>query len=115
MPTRELDELAEVVKSAFNTLSAGHVSWEYSLETSERNTAEVLDILLKDMERKQSEYEEKMVRIGLDALRHGETVLGRPLTKDEVRPMLQSYGLTEEQMRRVEDQYSLGAEGSDSS
>lgn len=87
--TKDFDALTESVKSAFNTLSVGHDGnvwgWDYPLKTSEQHT---------------------------DEARRAETTLGRPLNIENLRPIIKSLGLTEEQMQRVEKEYSSGASGS---
>ena len=46
-----------------------------------------------------------MVHIGLDEIRHRERLLGRQLDREEIRSIKQSYGLTDGQMQRIEEQY----------
>lgn len=108
--TRDFDKLVDWVNSAFETLSVGHdqnvFSSGYLVETSAQHTAAVLDILLKDIGRHQKEYEEEMVRIGLDEMRRMENVIGRRLNERDMRSMQQSYGFTEEQMQRIEKAYT---------
>jgi len=109
--TAEFDGLVEHVESAFNWLSRAHdgrlFSWEQSLRDVERHTTDVLGILREEMERKQKEHQEEMVRIVLEAIRSREMLLGWPLDKEEMRSLIQSYGLTEEQMHRIEEERGL--------
>lgn len=109
--TTELDKLVEALKSAFNSLSTAHdgqfLSWEASLRQIDDHTIAILRILQEEMGRKQKEHEEEMVRIGLKAIRDQQGVLERRLDRAEVRSIVQSYGLTEEQMQRVEQEYDL--------
>lgn len=106
---RDLDGLAEYVTTAFNTLSVGYdqnwLSLEQMLRTSERHTAEVLGILIEEMERTRQEFDDKMVRIGLDAVRGFETVMERRPNREEIPSVLQSYNMTAEQVQRVQEAY----------
>ena len=108
--TREFDKLAECVKSAFNTLSTGHDHNFFSLEslerTSEQDTAEVLDVLFKDIGRKQQEYEDKMVSIGVEHVQREEAKLGIRLNTEARQSTIRSLGLSEEQVKRVEKAYT---------
>lgn len=110
IPNAELEKLLDDVRSAFNFLSTAHdgrfVSWEYSLRQVEGNTGEILRILREEMRRNQKKHQEEMVRIGLEAVRGDEKLIGRRLDGEEMRSIKQSYGLTDEQMRRVEEQYN---------
>lgn len=113
MLTRDVDELAECVKSAFNRLSVGHdnngfTSWEFQLRQSEQQTTKVLDILLKDMERTQYEHEEDMVRIGVEHVRRTEAEIGIRLNTEDRRSAIHSLGFSEEQVKRVENAYTSG-------
>jgi len=45
-----------------------------------------------------------MVRIVLEQIRRSEMLAGRRLSKEEVRSVKQSYGLTEEEMHRVQEE-----------
>ena len=107
----EFDSLVDEVKSAFNWLSREHdghrVSWQNSVRNVERDATEVLGILRGDMERKQREHQEEMVRIVLEELRRRETLVGRPLDKREIRSLKQSFGLTGEELRRIEEERGL--------
>jgi len=105
----ELDKLVDDVKSAFNSLSTAHdgrvVSWEYSLQTADRDTTEVLRVFIEEIKRRQKEHDDEMVGIGLEAIRSQQTHLGRRLENGELRSIKQSYGLTDEEMQRIEEQY----------
>ena len=105
----ELDNLAEDVKSTFNFLSTAHdgraVSWEYSLQTADRDTRAILRILREEIGRVQKEYEEEMVRIVLEEIRREQVLIGRRLNSEELRSKKQSFGVTDEQMQRIEEQY----------
>jgi hypothetical protein len=105
----EFDKLVDDVKSAFNSLSTAHdgrvVSWEYSLQTADRGTREILRILREEMGREHKQHQEEMVRIGLEAIRSEQRAIGRRLNGGELRAIKQSYGLTGEQMQLVEEQY----------
>lgn len=111
----DLDKLADDVKSAFNFLSTAHdgrvVSWEYSLQTADRDTRAILRILREEMVLMRREHQQEMVRIGLEAIRNQQTVIGRQLDSGELRSIKQSYGLTDEQMQLVEEQYGLSSPG----
>jgi hypothetical protein len=111
----DLDKLADDAKSAFNLLSTAHdgrfFSWEHSLETADRDTTEILRLLVEEMKRRQNQYDEEMVRIGLEAARNEETAIGRRLTSGELQAIRQSYGLTDEQMQLVEQQYGASSPG----
>ena len=86
--TAEFDGLVEHVESAFNWLSRAHdgrlFSWEQSLRDVERHTTDVLGILREEMERNEREHQEEM------------------------RLVRQSYGLTEEEMHRVQEERGSG-------
>ena len=105
----EFDKLLDDVKSAFNVLSTAHdgrvVSWRPCLRTTDEHTTEVVRILREEMGRKQKEYQEEIVRIVLGEIRHQEMLVGRRLDSGELRSIKQSYGLTDEQMQRIEEQY----------
>jgi hypothetical protein len=111
MLNTEFDKLVDDVKSAFDFLSKAHdgrvYGWEQSLRPIDDHTTEILRILQEEMGRKQKEYQEEIVRIGLKAVREQQGVFGRRLDRAEVRSIVQSYGLTEEQMQRVEQEYDL--------
>jgi len=111
----EFDKLVEDVKSAFNFLSTAHdgraVSWEYGLQTTDRHTTEILRLLVEEIKRRQNQHDEEMVRIGLEAIRSQQTHLGRRLDNGEFRSIKQSYGLTDEQMQLVEQQYGASSPG----
>jgi len=104
----EFDGLVEHVVSAFNWLSTAHdrqhFSWEQSLRDAERHTTEVLGTLRGEMERKQKEHQEEMVRIVLEEIRRREMLIGRPLDKEEMRSLKQSFDLTEEEMHRIQEE-----------
>lgn len=107
----EFDKLVEAVKSAFNSLSTAHdgrfFSWKQSLRQSDDHTTEILRILQEEMGRKQKEHQEEMVRIGLEGIRRQQMLIGCRLDSGEVRSIMQSYGLTDEEMQRVEEEYDL--------
>lgn len=109
MRNTELDKLADDLKSAFSFLSTAHdggvVSWEYPLQTADRGAREILRVLMEEIKRKQKQHDDEMVRIGLEAARNEERVIGRRLTSGELRAIRQSYGLTDEEMHRIEEQY----------
>lgn len=109
--TADFDGLIERVQSAFNWLSRAHdgrlFSWEQSLRDVERHTTEVLATLREEMERKQKEHQEEMVRIVLEEIRRREMLIGRPLDKEEMRSLKQSFDLTEEEMHRIQEEYVL--------
>ena len=106
----DLDKLVDAVKSAFNLLSTAHdgrfVSWEYPLKTADEHTIATLHVLRKEIERKQKQHQEEMVRIGLEAIQSQQAVIGRRLSTEELRSTGQSFGLTGQEMQRVEEQYS---------
>ena len=64
-----------------------------------------LGLLWKEIERAQKQLQEEMVRIGLEETRRRQTVIGRRLNSEELWSIRQSYGLTDEQMRVVEERY----------
>ena len=105
----EFDKLVEDAKSAFNSLSTAHdgrfVSWEYPLQTADRGAREILRILREEMGRKQKEHQQEMVRIGLEAIRSQQTLVGRRLNGGELLSIKQSYGLTDREMQLIEKQY----------
>jgi hypothetical protein len=105
---RHFDDLVEHVVSAFKWLSTAHdgnvTIWDYSVQNVGRHTTDVLAILGEEVERKQKEYREEMVRIVLEEIRSREMLLGRPLGKEEMRSLMHSYGLTEEEMRRIHEE-----------
>lgn len=107
----EFDNFVERVKSAFNTLSVAHdgnvYSWDYMLKRAERDTVEVMRVLLEEMERRQKQYDEEMARIVLDEIRKWETTMGRQPEASEMQSIIQRYGVTDEQKRRVEEEYKL--------
>jgi hypothetical protein len=111
----ELDKLVDDVKSVFNFLSTAHagrfVSWEYALRTADRDTTEILRVLVEEIKHKQKQHDDEMVGIGLEAARNEERVIGRRLTSGELRAIRQSYGLTDEQMQLVEEQYGASSPG----
>lgn len=111
LPKNEFDSLVEAAKQAFNSLSSAHdgkvYDWDYPLQRSEERTTEVLGILLRDMRRAFKAHGDKMVRLALEEIRHGEKMLGRRLSKEEVQSVNQSYALTEKEMRRVEAELGL--------
>lgn len=106
LPTKEFDKLADMVKSAFNTLSPGHTSWEHLLKTCEGHTVQVTEILLADMERSRQAHDEEMVGIALDEVRRREAEIGVKLNRESVHSVIQSLGLSKEQMQRVEKVHS---------
>ena len=106
----ELDELVDDVKAAFSFLwmahNGGTVSWEYWLRTADEHTIATLHVLRKEIERVQKRREDEMVRIGLEETRRRQTVIGRRLSTEELRSIGQSFGLTGQEVQRVEEQYS---------
>jgi hypothetical protein len=110
----ELDKLVDDVKSAFNFLSTAHdgrvVSWDYSVETADWGTTEVLRVLIEEVKRKQKQHDEEMVRIGLEEIQRREAVMGRRLDSEELWSIKQSFGLTDEQMRLVEEQHGASVQ-----
>ena len=46
-----------------------------------------------------------MVRIVLEDIRRQEKLIDRPLNQEEMQSVKQSYGLTEEQRQRIEEEY----------
>ncbi len=107
--SQEIESLAEEVKSAYNRLSAAHdgsvIAWDFPLRTYGGHATDVLGILLEEIERKQEEHQEAMVRIVLEDIRRQEKLIDRPLNQEEMQSVKQSYGLTEEQRRRIEEEY----------
>lgn len=105
----EFDTLVDDVKSAFNFLSTAHdgrfLSWEHSLRTADDHTTQILGILREEMGRKQKECQEELVRIGLEAIRSQQTLIGRRLNRGELLSIKQSYAFTDEVMQRIEEQY----------
>jgi hypothetical protein len=105
---KDFDHLVEHVVTAFNWLSTAHdgrvINWDYSVQKVERHTTDVLAILREEMERKQKEHREEMVRIVLEEIQHREMLAGRRLSGEEMRSIEQSYGLTEEEMHRVQEE-----------
>ncbi|MCH7998859.1 MAG: hypothetical protein IIA91_05220 [Chloroflexi bacterium] len=108
--SQEIQSLAEDIKTAFNRLSAAHdrsiIGWDFPLRTSEGHTSDVLGILLEEIGRKQKEHQEAMVRIVLEDIRRQEKLIDRSLTREEVQSVKQSYGLTEDEVHGVEQQYA---------
>jgi hypothetical protein len=106
----DFDKFVEYVKAAFNLLSTAHdgrfVSWEHSLRDVDACTNLVLRLVVEEVRRRQKEYEEEMVRIGLGELQNYEKVMGCRPDGQQMRSIMQSYGLTDEQMRRVEERYN---------
>lgn len=111
MMSQEIQSLAEEVKLAFNWLSTAHdgsvVSWDRIVGQSEAQTTEVLRILREEMRRKHKEHEETLVRIVLDEIRRMEMTMGRRLDGEELQSVKMQFGLTEEQMKRVEKRSGL--------
>jgi hypothetical protein len=107
----DFDAFVERVKAAFNTLSSAHdgnvYSWDQMMRRSERDTTDVMRILQEEMERERSEFDKRMQTIALDEIRKQESVMERPLDEGELRSVLQSFGLTDEQGRRALRKYSL--------
>ena len=108
---KDFDDLVERVVWAFNWLSTAHdgrvIIWDSSVQEVEQHTTDVLDALREEMERKQKEHQEEMVRIVLEEVRRRETLVGRPLDKEEMRSLKESFGLTEEEMHRLQQERSL--------
>lgn len=106
----EFDKLVDGVKSAFSFLATAHdgrvLGWEHPLRDVDAYTNEVLRIVVEEMRRNQKKHQEELVRIGLEAVRGQEKLIGRRLDGEEMRSIRQSYGLTDEQMRRVEERYN---------
>ncbi len=117
--TAEFDKLVESVKSAFNTLSTGHAqgffSWDHMLSESQRHTTEVVQALLGQIERDRQKYDDEMVLIGLDEARRAEEMLGHRLDKETLGSAIGTFGLTKEQMQRIEKEYNSEATRSVSS
>ena len=113
--TADFDKLTDWIKSAFNTLAAGHddsyLSWEHQLRTSEAQTIEVFRILLEDTRRRRQDYDKTMVEIGLGAAQDFEKLMGRRPSSKDIRSIVQSYGLSEEHMKRVEKEYRPANQG----
>lgn len=105
----DLDKLADDAVSAFNLLAKAHddrfVSWEYALRTTEQGTTAILRILREEIASRQKQHDDEMVRIGLEEARHREAVMGRRLDGEELWSVKQSFGLTDEQMQRIEERY----------
>jgi hypothetical protein len=104
--SQKVDSLIDDIKFAFNGLSAAHDrsvwAWDFALRTSERDTSEVLGVLLKEMARKEIEYHDKMVEIAMGHIHGAETTLGRFLDDDEMRSVARQFALTPEQEQRVQ-------------
>jgi hypothetical protein len=105
----ELDELVDDVKSVFGSLwtayDGGVVSWDYWLRTADEHTIATLQVLRKEIECVQKRREDEMVRIGLEETRRRQAVLGHRLNTEELRSVGQSFGLTDEEMQLIEEQY----------
>jgi hypothetical protein len=108
---KDFDYLVESVVSAFNWLSTAHdgrvINWDYSVQKVERHTTDVLATLREEIERKQKEYRDEMVRIVLEEIQYREMLAGRRLSGEEMRSLEQSYGLTKEEMHRVQEERGL--------
>lgn len=104
--SQKIESLADDIKFAFNRLSAAHdqnvYSWDFALRSSERDTTEVLAILLKEIELKEMQRDERMVEIVNGHIRGMETTLGRYLNDEEMRSVVRQYALTPELERRVQ-------------
>lgn len=103
--TQAIDSLVEDIKNAFNRLSSAHGrsvwAWDFALDTSARQTSEVLGVLLKEMARKEIKYDDQMVDIAMNHIRSKETTLGRFLNDDELQSVAREFVLTPEQVERV--------------
>jgi hypothetical protein len=103
---QKVERLAEDIKYAFNRLSSAHDgsvwSWEYALDTTHRHTTEVLGLLVEEIERREAEHDDEMVEIVLGRIRKMETTLGGPIETEEIESVVQQFGLTAEQARRVQ-------------
>jgi len=107
--SQEIESLSADIKSAFNRLSAAHdrsiIGWDFPLRTYAEHTTDVLGILLEEIGRKQKQHQEAMVRIVLEDIRRQEKLIDRPLNREEMQSVKQSYGLTEEQRKGIEEEY----------
>ena len=96
-----IDNLAEDIKYAFNRLSSVHdrnvFSWDYAIRTSVEHTVDVLSILLKEIDRKREEFDDKMVDIALGETERIKLASGGPLQEDEVEYVVDQFNLTDEQ------------------
>ena len=108
----DLDGLAETIRSAFNKLSSGHdrnfYSWSQAVKTSEQETVAILRALLDQEGQRKRRLEDEKVQNGLDHLRRTERKFGHRLDKQTIGEAIKTLGLTNDQMRRVEDEYSSG-------
>jgi hypothetical protein len=67
-----------------------------------------MGVLLEEIRRKQKQHDDEMVSIGLEETRRREKVMERRLDSEELWSIKQSFGLTDEQMQRIEEQYASG-------
>ncbi len=103
--SQNVESLIEDIKFAFNRLSAAHdkniYSWDYALDRSGRETTAILGLLLSEMERKETEYNDRMVEIIGGHIRGMETTLGRSLDDEELDSVLRQFAPTPEQEERI--------------
>lgn len=103
--SQKVESLIDDIKFAFNRLSTAHdqsvYSWDYALQRSERETTEILGLLVNEVERKEKEYDDTMVEIIGGHIRGMETTLGRSLDNEELDSVLRQFAPTPEQEERV--------------
>ena len=109
--SQQVDSLIEDIKFAFNRLSVAHdknvYTWDYALDGIGRDTTAILRLLLKEIERTEMEYDDRMVEIVVGHIRGMETTLGRSLDDKEMASVARQFALTPGQEWRVQ-----GARGS---
>lgn len=103
--SQKVASVIEDIKYAFNRLSAAHdnnsYTWDHLIRGSERQTTEILGLLLKEIERAEMEYDDRMVEIVTGHIRGMETTVGRSLDADEIESVSRQFSVTPEQYQRV--------------
>ena len=105
--SHQMDSLIEDIKFAFNRLSVAHdqsvYSWDFALDGTGRDTTAMLRLLLKEIERREIEHDDRMVEIVVGHIEGMETTLGRSLDDEEIASVARGFSLTPEQDRRVRE------------
>jgi hypothetical protein len=103
--SQTVESLADDIKFAFNKLSVAHdrsyQDWDSMLRETERDTRDLFRLLANEIDRREVEFDETMVEIGLGHIRETEGILGRRLDENETREAIRSLGLTQAQVERV--------------
>lgn len=103
--SQEMESLIEDIRFVFNRLSVAHdnssYSWDHALKSSERDTTAILRLLVNETERREKEFDAKMVEITIGHIRGMETTIGRPLDDEEFESVLRQFSPSAEQAELV--------------